>query len=254
MLYWQSFAKILIVTLNAFYTTMCFTHEPGSSHEIYYMHRLNIAILLLFILTQSVIASEYYFQLHSGYSIKLKTPEQTTLEQAIYSSMPIEVTIISSGFQHQPFDQSTGMTIIQHLMPQILEQYEQPGYSVFSHTIQAIPNLQHQPDVATLPLPQLSTHSQEGKKQKDRHEKLEGEDEDEDEDDLLKIPCSYPECTELFPNRAKRTIHHKSHFTQEFFDSLKVNEKVACPVCGKIFQASLTTILIHMGKGGCKLK
>lgn len=215
------------------------------------MHRLKNAKLFLLIFAQSVIANEYYFQFQSGYCIKIKTPEQVTLEQAIDSSISIEVTIISNNLQQQPLDQSSGLELINNIVPEILEQYNQPATLVFSHTIQVAQVsqvLQNQLGLVTSTshLPQLSTHRKESEKQNAGRRKF------KDENGIIKYPCSYPGCTELLTNRDKRAKHHKTHFSQEFMDSLEANSFVACPVCGRALYASLAVILSHMGRGRCK--
>ena len=162
------------------------------------------------------------------------------MEQAIESSITVEITVSSNNPEQTLIDESSGLNLIQSLLPEVLQAYHQTGLLIDSQLVQFIQPLQDA--IAVKQHQESSLTSQVKKWGKHKYHIEKG---------VRAYPCSYISCTESFSNAHKRADHHKTHFSKEFFDKLDVNDKVACPECGKIVVASIAAILSHMFKKGC---
>ena len=214
-----------------------------------YMKTKLIVIFCIFVLPQISEAIEYIVQLQSGYTLRIVTPGQISFLSAMSTGENIEVSIISNNPQQEQFDQGSGFSLINSLLPEAIALHQQylQGQIMHSQTIQfqpvhfaaVVPSQSTQ--VLTQHI-QQSVASQKASSRQSRYfMKL-------DEQGVKKYPCSFPNCSREFTNTLSRGDHHKSHFTTEFLSSLGKGNQVACPTCQKLIFGTLAAVMIHISK------
>ena len=210
-----------------------------------------IVIIIICILAFSPItdAREYFFQLHSGFTLKVVTPDDTELLQAINSGVSINVTITSNNPQQEMLDYNTGHSLLTHLLPEAIGLYQEGsgGQVVHSGTVMVLQQPYVVESSSALSAQVLSrgacsssADTSQSTKCKTKqvvrtvHINSQGK---------KSYLCLFPECNQTFSNHVLRSRHHNSHFGDGFFTG---DEKKPCPLCNIYFAANLASMMIHM--------
>ncbi len=214
-----------------------------------------IVILCIFVLPQISQATEYIFQLNTGYAVRVITRAQLSFLDAINSGENVFITIISNTPQQVQTDQEAGVELMYDLLPQAFALFQQylNGENVYSQTVTFQPDF-FTPVASNQPTEASSHHAQLGATCNEfvqapswslasaqTHNQI-----------APKFPCSFPDCSSVLGTSLTRGKHHKTHLTPEFLSSLngrgEDKVEVACPICKRTLVGSLVAVMAHISK------
>lgn len=207
------------------------------------MFKTTIISVALILCSSMIFANEYYFTLQSGHTIKIKTPDNVSLEQAISEAIQVGVSLISNTLE-QHLDSSIGESIIINSMPEVLGLYQQQSTLVYSQ-----PMILQQQLVTVVQMPQSSNamlHSASASvatlTKANKFRKL------TDSTGKNMYPCAFPGCDAMFTNVHARCTHHKKeHVDASILQALDKGISTQCPYCATHFKA-YSSFISHIAK------